>query len=190
MRFHHLTIPVVLALSACGGKGDYTPVPRPEAYPRIAEMAEEFDTVHALSVSLVVNRDARLVVKDSVSLIQSADVVYPREGVTVYITVVNGLSEPADMERAIDARLHRIDANLAGTPAQVLSVESHSAFDKRIVRATGTTSTPVQLLGTDAKRGILVTATAFMNTTPATPYDSIAPLIDRLADHLSRLIGD
>lgn len=164
-------------LCACTSDGD-VPVPKPYAWPRIDLYPTEYSCMDSLDASFCVNSGATVIIKDRGER-GAADIVYPRYGATVYVTV---LSRVKDLDAEVAGRKERIARNLGDKAAdRMLFTSADSTFNGIVVSAKSLSQTPVQLAAINRPKGIVVSATAFFEKPlDAGSYDSIAPIIEAL----------
>lgn len=171
---------VLLALSGCR-KDNAADVPRPEAWPRADVPAAVYRTAGYGRVSMSVNAAAKVDTVDN-----GLTISYPGLNAAIYVTVIStGASEYAT---TLEQRMRRIDLNLNGISADAAETENADGFRLVQVTALSATQTPVQLLAASARRDIIVTATAFLNTTATVANrDSLAPYTEVLGRDLTAL---
>lgn len=169
---------LVAALSACSDSAR-TPVPKPDAWPRINTYSADYRTLDSLGVCLSVNAGADVTVK-STGVNAAADIAYPRYGAVVYVLVLNNV---ADIRAEVAGRRERMARNLGDTPAESTPfAAADSAFTGMVVTARSVSQTPVQLVAVDASGRRLVSATAFFSRpVPASALDSIRPVVSALS---------
>lgn len=184
-----MSVPVclsVLALSAaCSDGGQRAALPRPVAWPRTVVCDTIYTTVQGLPAQFDVNTGARVVIKEGEN--PGVDIVYPEYNAVIYLTVIPGLRTPEHFQSVWDGRKERVERNIGGVPVNTVRVQNEG-FHCALVTARAATQTPVQLLAGDINNGVIVSATAFFNTTvTAANYDSIAPVAKALAIDMERL---
>lgn len=168
-------LPLLLAVAALlGACSRPAPVPRPEAYPRVAVYPESYRPVRFGPLQLMVNDSARV---DSLSP-QWFNIVYPAYGVTVNCTLTLG----ADWADVLANRRERIGRNLGDRHAQVAS-----APGRELIVAPTALSTPVQFLITDSASFVL-SGVAVSSWPPTAPVDSVKPQIEALAIDLAHIL--
>lgn len=178
MKTLSLLLPVCLAslLCACSGQTsrDKTPVPRPEAWPRIAIYDSIYQVVDSLPVVFEANASAKI----EHTRPGWVNINYPAYASTIYLTVTQ--TTPAEIESVVDNRLERMALNIADntdvTQEHIVSPD----FESIMLISPGTRSTPVQFVSTD-RRSTVVSGTAFLhNAGQIASTDSVAPVIESL----------
>lgn len=189
---HHIFICIILtAILVSCGSGD-TSVPRPHAFPRI----EMYDTVSRV-VDLGYGDIRACAAADiRVKGVGACDIVYPRYGATIYVSIVPAAPDSLDYHWA--NRNQRIALNLEGTPAYDAAVSAPAGCVARLVVADGVCVTPVQSVCIDTVRAVVLNATAFMhnplpdatsaNVAPSA-VDSLRPVVQALTADLRRLVA-
>ena len=174
-------------IAVCGMTGcssgqdgaDTPPVPRPKAWPRIDIYPETYITIDSLSLPLSVNRGSttRRVKTGNINS-EALDVVYPRYGATIHLTLLKPRHEPRlALNRAIDSRLQRINLNLGATPASVTSQTNTHGINTMLVRSLSAIPTPLQAIATDSTT-FLLSATVYLPFHPSVgATDSLAPVL-------------
>lgn len=160
------------ALSGCTDRKQPTAaVPKPAAYPRIADPGTKYETVDSLPVNFLANA-AATVTRPRPDWI---DVAYPGLGVTIHVSLIR--TTPDGIGDVIANRSERIALNVADiTSTGETSIES-SDFTSVIISSPETRSTPLQFLAHDGK-GLVISGTAFFsNVSPDAPIDSLAPIV-------------
>lgn len=171
---------VLLVLVGCR-KNNAADVPRPEAWPRANVPAAVYRTAGYGPVSMSVNAAAKV---DTVA--NGLTISYPVLDAAIYVTVIS--TGPSGYTAALEQRMQRIDLNLNGISADAAETENADGFSLVQVTALSATQTPVQLLAASARRDIIVTATAFLNTTATVANrDSLAPYTEALGRDLTAL---
>lgn len=166
----------MLLLPLAGCRKQPVATPRPQAYPRPALYPQSYQRV---AVASAVGPDS-LTVNDSARVLPVADgwfdILYPAYGIKVNCTLA-----PYSPE-AMNNRLERIDRNLGGAAAQVLSLPAGM-----LVVSTSALRTPVQLLAADSASWML-SAVAVSDFPASAAADSVAPIIDAVAADMTRLL--
>jgi hypothetical protein len=186
-RLLYIALTGVIAITAaCSGKDDTSAnVPRRKAYPRIEAYDSAYTRCDSLFVSFDANSAAVVHVKPSgESAIECADIVYPRYGMTVYLTAIR--SDKKNFERRLDDRLERISLNLGGAYPTAIDVKSAGGYDATVFVCPGI-NTPVQALAADSVSSTLVSATLFCDAT-IMASDSIAPMVEVITRDISQMM--
>lgn len=185
---HHIFVCITLtAILVSCGSGD-TGVPRPHAFPRV----EMYDTVSR--VIDLGHGDIRACAAADIHLkgVGACDIVYPRYGATIYVSIV--LAAPDSLDYHWANRNQRIALNLEGVSAHDAAVTAPAGCVARLVVADGVSVTPVQAVCIDTVRYMVLSATAFMHHPVASDavgaVDSLRPVIDALTADLHRIVTD
>lgn len=188
MKTLSLLLPVCLAslLCACSGQTsrDKTPVPRPEAWPRIAIYDSIYQVVDSLPVVFEANASAKI----EHTRPGWVNINYPAYASTIYLSVTQ--TTPAEIESVVDNRLERMAFNIADntdvTKEHIVSPD----FESIMLISPVTRSTPVQFVSTD-RRSTVVSGTAFLhNAGQIASTDSVAPVIESLKRDLVHALNN
>lgn len=170
---------VASVLTACGGSE--VPVPRDVAYPRIVEYGEAYVAADSLPLTLEVNA-ATIVTRPREGWV---DVAYPAYHATVHITITPAAG--GEMDEAVANRLERMALNAGSAPAVRESVVSDGGFEGVVLTAGEPVSTPVQFVAADG-RYVVSGAAFFRDWTPATPADSVAPMVEVVRRDILKMV--
>lgn len=178
MKTLSLLLPVCLAslLCACSGQTsrDKTPVPRPEAWPRIAIYDSIYQVVDSLPVVFEANASAKI----EHTRPGWVNINYPAYNSTIYLTVTE--TNPAEIESVVDNRLERMALNISENADARQEHFVSPEFESLMLVSPGTRSTPLQFVATD-RRSTVVSGTAFLhNAGQIASTDSVAPVIESL----------
>ena len=179
---NRLLLPYALLLAilsaSCRGSGGDIPVPRPQAYPRIAIPDSVFRPVSAGDVTLQLNAAVdSLSARGSLNGSWWITALYDDFDASLFITVTP--LSPADALSTIDNRVERLSLNTGGLPTEVTSFTTSAGLDARIIVTPQGSPVPVQFLVTDHNT-LLVSGSATLEAAATAPPDSIAPVIDML----------
>lgn len=172
-----MTMAVMLA--ACG-RGADVPVPRPQAWPRIAL----YDTVMAYvngTIGLTANADA---------IVNSPrpgwyDIDYPRYNATMHVTVTFVTDSTIDDVRR--NRLQRLMLNAGDRPGTSTEFVNDAGWDILMMNTRGSV-TPVQFLATDGVTTVVSGVVYMHDPRAASAYDSVAPVVQAVADDALRTL--
>lgn len=170
-KISFFTLLLLALLSACTAKE--TPVPRPTAYPRAAQLPDSTVAVAVGGLESQVNINATSEQPTAGWL----DIEYPQLGATTHITVRRPAS-PAEVEQAIENRRERIRLNLDGRTAEVFTFTTPQGFECELTVSIDGAPTPVQFLGVSPDGFVVSGATVLQGAWE--PADSIAPIKDAL----------
>lgn len=172
---------VALFLSACGARQE-APVPRPTAYPRVADPGVEYVAVDSLPVVFEINSSAELTRPRADWL----NIRYPEWNVTVHVSLTS--VDPTEFERAIDNRMQRLHLNIAS-----LSVTDEVEFDTPdfssvLLSSPDSRSTPLQFIAAGDSTMIISGVAFFENVSPHASVDSLAPVVKYLRRDLTHTL--
>lgn len=165
---------IVALASACTGSDSHTPVPRPVAYPRVAELDSSFAVVDSLPILVEANRSAA--VKRSGRL--WFDIVYPDYGAVVYVTLTP--TSPDSVETVIANRRERISLNIADAANTTYTEINSPDFTSVLVHSPISHTTPLQFLATDGGKWVVSGAAFFRDVRPDAPADSLRPMVETI----------
>ncbi len=181
MTFHRIIPLIFLAAASCGGRDSYTPVPLPEAYPRVNVADSVFTPVDISGLRLDVNSTS-----DTASISENwLDIRYPAYGGTLHVSV-NDHSSDSGINKAIANRRQRVALNLGGAPAvtdNFMSLSGDFACEMIVSPEGGVT--PVQFIASDGR--LLVSGT-FALSRPSANTDSIAPVVKAVERDVRRML--
>lgn len=188
MKTLSLLLPVCVAslLYACSGQTprDKTPVPRPEAWPRIAIYDSTYQTVDSLPVIFEANSSAKIEHTQP----GWVNINYPAYAATIYLTVTQ--TNPAEIEKVVDNRLERMALNISENADARQEHFVSPEFESLMLVSPGTRSTPLQFVATD-RRSTVISGTAFFhNAGQITSTDSVAPVIESLKRDLVHALNN
>lgn len=188
MKTLSLLLPLCLAnlLYACSGQTphDKTPVPRPEAWPRIAIYDSIYQTVDSLPIIFEANSSAKIEHTHP----GWVNINYPAYKSTIYLTVTE--TNPAEIESVVDNRLERMALNISENADARQEHFVSPEFESLMLVSPGTRSTPLQFVATD-RRSTVVSGTAFFhNAGRITSTDSVAPVIESLKRDLVHALNN
>lgn len=172
----------VAGVLACGcGEKSPAPVPREHAYPRVGLYPAAYRNVAVgLAIdSLAVNASARFRAVDGKP--GWFDIVYPAYGITVNCTLTP-LAGADDASERLANRLERMARNVEGQ-----TVEAVETGRATVLIARRALRTPVQFLATDSARWLL-SGVAVGDFPAATDPDSVAPIVDAVADDIIHML--
>ena len=103
------------------------------------------------------------------------DIVYPAYNARINctLTVTEG---DADLARAINNRLERLERNAAGAEGQLTELTSEGGVGCMMIVTPGAVATPVQFLATDSVSRLLSGTLVF--SSPGLNPDSVAPAVE------------
>lgn len=188
-RYIALLLLIAAMLWGCTGGGpapaeEMTPVPRRTGYPRIPLPEPSYTSLQDFGWNLEVNdiATAELSHGDGTRWITLS---YPQLGeVALMFTLIPASS--AEIPGILDNRAERINLNLGGKPGNVWEIEDSLLSGEIIV--SNSISTPVQLIVTD-NRSVVLTGAAFVPALTTATRDSLAPLVDYLAEDVMHLVS-
>ena len=169
-------MPIILisaALLSCGDRRP-APVPRPVAYPRIADPGAVYAAVDSLPLRFETNAAATI----SRPRPGWIDISYPAWHVTVHVTLTP--VPAADIDGVTANRTERMALNMAdGAAAEEISLTS-GQFRAVLLRSPESRATPLQFIATDDSAWVVSGSAFFDNIPPDAPIDSLAPVVGYL----------
>lgn len=181
MRIYRFFPLLFLATAGCGGNSSYTPVPLPEAYPRVNVADSVFTSVDIAGLLLDVNSAS-----DTARISGNwLDIRYPDYGGILHISV-NDHSGDTGINKAIANRRQRVSLNLGGAPAVTENFMSGSGeFACELIISHDGGVTPVQFIASDGR--FLLSGTFAMGHPSSNP-DSIAPVVKAVSRDVRRML--
>ena len=184
----NLIIPVIALCTALAGctekKSQTAAVPKPAAYPRIADPGTQYVVVDSLPVNLLANAEATV----SRPRPDWIDISYPELGATVHVSLT--MTSPDDIARVIDNRSERIALNVAGVSSTAETTIESPDFTSVIISSPETRSTPLQFLSHNGK-SLVISGTAFFgNVSPEASIDSLAPIVSYINRDLTHALSN
>lgn len=177
IRFDSLFLPAaaIILTASCSMSGNrHEPVPRPEAYPRVAVL----DTVYVSSDSTALrfNTNASAILK-----IRSPywfDIIYPAYGATVYVTLSRVQAD--SIPGVVANRRERISLNTGDNETDISAPIISGDFTSYIYKSVPGRSTPLQFLSSDGKQWVASGTVFFSGVRPDSPVDSLAPMVAQI----------
>lgn len=183
---------------ACAKKTDNSPaMPRPEAYPRIELPAAAYDTLNIHGLHIAVNSLAERELQPRADGNQWLTVDYAPAGISARLLLTLVPVTPSTVQDVVDNRAERISLNLGSAVPSVTDINPDAApaadapasaanlFFGQLIEAPST-STPLQLLLTDAQSNVITAAVYFPELSSAN-RDSLAPQLEYLRTDLLHL---
>ena len=173
------TIAAMLWLGGCStGDRKADAVPRPVAYPRVAELNDTYYVPDSIALRFAINAGTRLAVKSPYWF----DVEYPDYGATVFVTITK--TTPDSLAAVITNRRERVMLNV-GDVETVEGVECNSPeFNSYIYRSPSARSTPLQFISSDGRSTVVSGTVFFGGVAPDAPVDSLAPMVEQIQSDL------
>lgn len=167
-----LTLLLTATMLGCTDKHSHNvAVPKPTAYPRIADPGTEYIAVDSLPVVLMANAAATVIRPRSLWL----DITYPGLGVTLHVSL--SPTSPGEIDRVIANRSERMALNVADVSSTSEIQLDSPDFSSVVISSPETRSTPLQFLAHDGERLVISGAAFFSNVTPDASIDSLAPIV-------------
>lgn len=174
-----LAVAVGAMLGSCTRSSE-VPVPRPQAWPRIALYDTAMVYVNG-AIGLTANAGARF----SSPRPGWYDIDYPRYNATMHITVTDVTDSTIGEVRR--NRLQRLMLNAGDRPGTSTEFVNDAGWDVLMMTTRGSV-TPVQFVATDGLTTV-VSGVAYMHDPrTATAYDSVAPVVQAIADDALRTL--
>lgn len=174
---------LMLLLVGCSGNSgaDDTAVPRPRAYPRVAEFGGEYRDTIIGGVVVPVNVNATTSSKRHDWL----NVDYPDYKATIYITVT-ATQAPDALDAALSNRLERISLSVGGRRAHTEEMVNAAGFHSVLTIVGEPSPLPFQFIAVSPDRRLLSGAVALSGAIE--PADSVAPVLRRLRADVTNMI--
>lgn len=182
MRLLGRLLLIFLLLQGCSDKRPQA-VPRPQAWPRLAEMPATYQAAEGL----MINDSARIDKGESEGWF---DIVYPAYNVRINCTLTS-VSTPEELQNVIDNRLERLERNAGGAAGQLIELTSDGGWGCLLMSTPEAVATPVQFLATDSVSRLFSGTAVFSGR--ELKVDSIAPavaVIERDLIYMLRNIKD
>lgn len=161
-------------VAGCVRGGGSSPVPRPEAYPRIDLYPSFYRAVDLPDGRVIQVNDSAGVDVDAEGWV---NISYPKYGVTVNCTLTR-VSE-ATVGDVLSNRDERMALNTGDTYGEVMRLGSRRGSSVSVFVAQGGSLTPVQFIATDSVSYVFSGA-AVMESAVANA-DSVRPVVDAVA---------
>lgn len=172
-RLFVITVFIIL-VSACTGTNSHAPVPRPVAYPRVAELDSSFVALDSLPLYIEVNRSAKVRRSGDFWL----DIIYPDYGAVVYVTLTS--TRVDSIGSVIANRRERISLNIADAANTTYTEITSPDFSSALVYSPMSHATPLQFLASDNEKWVVSGAVFFRNVRPDAPSDSLRPMVETI----------
>lgn len=161
-----------------------TPVPRPEAYPRITDPGESYAVVDGSPVLFETNTSAIVNVPKQ----NWIDITYPSLHATLHISLTP--ADTSEIGKIIANRMERIRLNLADR-STVENIETDSPqFRSVIFCSPDSRSTPLQFIATDDSAWVVSGVAFFDRISPDAPVDSLSPAVSYIRRDLTRALSN
>lgn len=171
---------VAAVTSSCTGK-DERPVPKPEAYPRIALYDTAYTVVKNLPVVFEINDSAKFAgPRQREDGTVWLDVAYPAYHGVLNLTFTS-VGDSLRRDEVMANRVERMSLNLAGHLAEEITLESPGGFRTLILVSRSPSLIPVQILSVGSRWAV---SGAFTFTRLPDSADSVRPVIDAVTDDL------
>lgn len=163
------SLPLFLLLLIFVGCSQKQPqaVPRPQAWPRLAEIPASYHLIDGLAV----NDSAQVIKGNSEGWF---DIVYPAYNVRINCTMTT-VSSPRELQGVIENRLERLERNAAGAPGEITELTSEGGWGCLLMSTPGAVATPVQFLATDSVSRLFSGSAVFSGV--KLRADSVAPAV-------------
>ncbi len=165
MRLLPLLFPLLI-FAGCTQKSPQA-VPRPQAWPRLAEVPASYHP----EGGLMINDSAQIAAGGSEGWF---DIVYPAYNVRINCTMT-AVESPRQLQEAIDNRLERLERNAAGAEGELTELTSAGGWGCLLMSTPGAVATPVQFLATDSATRLFSGTAVF--TGRDLRQDSVAPAV-------------
>lgn len=169
--------------AACRNAADDVATPRPHAWPRLVTYPRALTPVSGLPAPWMVNDSTITSVRHGDDGSTWLDVVYPAyaDSSTLYITFTPVTD--ATRDRVIDNRTERLALNNGDLATEVITPPA-GPFHATVVRAAGTTATPLQFIAVSPS--LVISGAYYIKESG----DSVAPYIDAVTDDLIKALSN
>lgn len=167
------------ALMLIGCKGQpHRPVPRQEAFHRVAAYGEDYVIPDGLPLKFAVNAQATHTVEQQPEGITWLTIAYPAYGAHAYCTFTP--LKPNTRKKTIANRLERIMLNLGDAHADKEEFETAGGCIATMLTTAHAPMAPVQFLCVSPRWAVSGNA-VIGSASPDTPADSLAPIVKIIA---------
>lgn len=180
----------ITVLISCGG-GDTFTMPRPRAYPRLAEVDSVYIAVEGMPQGFRINRSAiaETVTSPTDSLPQKGiwiTVSYPQFGnARIYYTFTP--VDTATYRKVIANRLERISLNFDGTPFSTTELSTPGGMEGAVFTSKEGVALPVQFLS--ASSSLVISGSLFLPSYAENP-DSLSPAVETIKRDIIHSLSD
>lgn len=176
---------IIMGLSciACSQRPD-APVPRPQAYPRIADPGQSYSAIDGIPVRFETNTSAVVSMPKS----HWIDISYPSLNATLHISLTP--ADTSEIDNIIANRIQRIRLNLADRSTVENTEINSPQFRSVIFRSPDSRSTPLQFIATDDSAWVVSGVAFFDRIAPDAPVDSLSPAISYINRDLTRALSN
>lgn len=172
------------ALGCSDRQSQYVAVPKPTAYPRVADPGTEYIAIDSLPVVLMAN-SAAIVNRPRPQWI---DIAYPGLGVTLHVSLTP--TTPAEFDQVIANRSERMALNVADVSSTGQTQLDSPDFTSVVISSPETRPTPLQFLAHDGGRFVISGAAFFSDVTPDASIDSLAPIVSYVERDIVRALSN
>lgn len=185
MTFFRLLICIMLSavLDSCSHKGDSCAIPKPTAYPRVADYGSNYHAVDSLPVYIEVNSAAGIHRKSRYWV----DVNYPAYDATIYFSITP--TSPDSLSLIIENRRNRMDLNISDAPNATIAEVKSPAFSSILLYSPQTRATPLQFLSSDGLRWVVSGVVFFKSVPNDASTDSIGPMVETIKRDLTHTLS-
>lgn len=166
-----------LMLIGCKGQPD-KPVPRQEAFHRVAAYAEDYVIPDGLPLKFAVNAQATHAIEQRPGGITWLTIAYPAYGAQAYCTFTP--LKATNRKKTISNRLERMKLNLGDAMAEEEEFETSGGCIATMITSAHAPMAPVQFLCVSPRWAVSGNA-VICNASPYTPADSLAPIVKIMA---------
>lgn len=173
-------------LGACSG-AEQRPVPRREAYPRIADYGAEYAVPDSLPLPFKTNARADATTERRADGSVWLSIAYPAYGAVAYCTFTP--VDESNMAEVMANRADRMKQNFGSARAEIEEIDGSGGAISTLATSLAVPATPVQFVGA-VPGWVLSGAVFFAGAGPSAPADSIAPMVEAIRADLAKALSD
>lgn len=178
----------ILAAAAAGcSQSDQRPVPRREAYPRIADYGTDYAVPPGLPLQFKANAKAVASVESRADGSVWLSIAYPAYGAKAYCTFTP--VDDTSIAQVMANRADRMKQNFGSARPDIEEIDGAAGAISTLATSLAVPTTPVQFVGA-APGWVLSGAVFFEGAGPATSADSIAPMVQAIRADLAKALSD
>lgn len=178
----------IAAAAAAGcSRSDSRPVPRREAYPRIADYGTDYVVPPGLPLRFKANAGARSAVETRADGSVWLSIDYPAYGAKAYCTFTP--VDDSNIAQVMANRADRMKQNFGSARPDIEEIDGAGGAISTLATSLAVPSTPVQFVGA-APGWVLSGAVFFEGARPTTAADSIAPMVQAIRADLAKALAE
>ncbi len=180
-----LATAAILTATSCSSPDRQTaPVPRPTAYPRVAELGQEYFSPDSIALRFDVNTAAKINRRSA----NWFDIIYPSYDAAVFITITRSSSD--SITSVIENRRHRMLLNIGDNGDITTSELNSGQFSSFIYKSPAARSTPLQFISSDGHSWVVSGTVFFKNATGQASVDSLSPMVSQIERDINHSLNN